>query len=313
MNFDKENVFQNLVERYPIITIAELKQLYRNHFPDFSQYAIVKSYLCALKSKGYNLGLITDGFSVTQRNKIKSLGIEELFDLIIISEEFGSEKPNEKNYKIFQFFNKAKAKAIRALEFYEKIPQSQWDVHLGAELYYVLSICYLKNGEEKKALHCFFKQDSMLCNKEDDLSIAMYLQHKADFNLGYSKGDKKISEKLFNQSLPLLKKQKHYVTIARNYMILANMYKTENRIPEYNIMRDSLQKYADISRNPYLKPYNLLEDSYEQIINGNYTRARAEILKVLAEMRKYGLDKTNFYQSAVQDLGEIEWKNKNYD
>ena len=218
-----------------------------------------------------------------------------------------------KNYKIFQFFNKAKAKAIRALEFYEKIPQSQWDVHLGAELYYVLSICYLKNGEEKKALHCFFKQDSMLCDKEDELSIAMYLQHKADFNLGYSKGDKKISEKLFNQSLPLLKKQKHYVTIARNYMILANMYKTENRIPEYNIMRDSLQKYADISRNPYLKPYNLLEDSYEQIINGNYNRARNEIHKVLAEMRKYGLDKTNFYQSAVQDLGEIEWKNKNYD
>ncbi len=102
---NKENVFQNLVERYPIITIAELKQLYRNHFPDFSQYTKVKSYLYELKSKGYNLGLITDGFSVTQRNKIKSLGIEELFDLIIISEEFGSEKPNEKNYKIFHQFN----------------------------------------------------------------------------------------------------------------------------------------------------------------------------------------------------------------
>lgn len=218
-----------------------------------------------------------------------------------------------KNYKIFQFFNKAKAKAIRALEFYKKIPQTQIDVHLGAELYYVLSICYLKNGEEKKALHCFFKQDSMLINKKDELAIAMYLQHKADFNLGYSKGDKKISEKLFNQSLPLLKKQKNYVTVARNYMILANMYKSENRTAEYKTMRDSLQKYADISRNPYMKPYNLLEDSYAQIMNGNYTRARAEIQKVLAEMRKYGLNKTNFYQSAVQDLGEIEWKIKNYD
>ena len=43
-----------------------------------------------------------------QRNKIKALGLESYFEEIIISEEFGSEKPNINNYKYFQnvFLNK---------------------------------------------------------------------------------------------------------------------------------------------------------------------------------------------------------------
>ena len=49
--------------------------------------------------------LITDRHSVTQRNKIKALNIDTLFDLIIISEEFGSEKPNPKNFEAFNKFN----------------------------------------------------------------------------------------------------------------------------------------------------------------------------------------------------------------
>ena len=45
--------------------------------------------------------MITDGRSVQQRNKIKALGLSEYFDDVIISEEFGSEKPNINNYKYF--------------------------------------------------------------------------------------------------------------------------------------------------------------------------------------------------------------------
>lgn len=102
--YKKENVFQNIISQYPTIDVTDLKNIYRNHFPDFSEYEYVRKYLVKLKNKGYNIGLITDGFSVTQRNKIKSLAIENIFDLIIISEEFGSEKPNEDNFKIFHKF-----------------------------------------------------------------------------------------------------------------------------------------------------------------------------------------------------------------
>jgi putative hydrolase of the HAD superfamily len=101
----KENVFLNLKNRYPHLEILELKNLYRNHFPDFAGKSEIKSLLLELKKQGNFLGLITDGFSITQRNKIKALEIENLFDLIIISEEFGSEKPNPKNYQVFDKFN----------------------------------------------------------------------------------------------------------------------------------------------------------------------------------------------------------------
>jgi len=102
--FDKQNVFQNVINQYQNIEIQTLKNIYRNHFPNFNSQSEERNLLIDLKNKGYKLGLITDGFSITQRNKIKALNIENLFDLIIISEEFGSEKPNKKNYEVFHQF-----------------------------------------------------------------------------------------------------------------------------------------------------------------------------------------------------------------
>ena len=98
---NKENVFLNLEHRYKNVKISDLKIIYRNHFPNFNPKSKNRDLLIELKKRGHFLGLITDGFSVTQRNKIKALDIESLFDLIIISEEFGSEKPNEDNFKVF--------------------------------------------------------------------------------------------------------------------------------------------------------------------------------------------------------------------
>lgn len=105
--FGKENVFEHITKMYPKWSIESLKSIYRKHQPDFNKYQYVKDFLSSLRQKEYKLGLITDGFSLTQRNKLKSLGIEDLFDLIIISEEFGSEKPSLNNYKVFHQFNTA--------------------------------------------------------------------------------------------------------------------------------------------------------------------------------------------------------------
>lgn len=51
-------------------------------------------------SDGVRIGLITDGRSVQQRNKIEALGLLRWIDEndTIISEEFGSEKPTTENY-----------------------------------------------------------------------------------------------------------------------------------------------------------------------------------------------------------------------
>lgn len=52
------------------------------------------SLLDTLHAKGYKLGLITNGNSDIQRGKLRILGIEEKFDYVLITGEFGVHKPN---------------------------------------------------------------------------------------------------------------------------------------------------------------------------------------------------------------------------
>lgn len=98
---DKQNVFSYLTKHYPETTVEKLLQSYREHFPNIQLSPGAQEVLDHCKNSNYKLGLLTDGRSVTQRNKLKALGIENRFDQIIISEEFGSEKPAEKNYSTF--------------------------------------------------------------------------------------------------------------------------------------------------------------------------------------------------------------------
>lgn len=96
-----ENVFDFLINNYTNFSKEQLLQMYRNHFPTLFLNEGASDLLKQIKLEGHKLGLITDGRSVTQRNKLKALKIEDLFDKIIVSEEFGSTKPDERNFKIF--------------------------------------------------------------------------------------------------------------------------------------------------------------------------------------------------------------------
>lgn len=98
--FAKENVFEFLSKEFDLDIKLLLKQ-YRNHFPNIELMNGAKELLEFCKKNNFKIGLISDGRSVTQRNKLKALQIEDVFDKIIISEEFGSEKPNENNYLAF--------------------------------------------------------------------------------------------------------------------------------------------------------------------------------------------------------------------
>ena len=95
------NVFQMLKDDYPNFEVQDLLQLYRNHYPQLTLDINVETVLNFCKNKGYKIGLISDGRSKTQRNKLKALEIETFFDLIVISEEFGSEKPTRANFEVF--------------------------------------------------------------------------------------------------------------------------------------------------------------------------------------------------------------------
>lgn len=80
-------------------------QTYRFHQPTIALYPGVEDMLIQLKKQGYMLGLITDGRPEGQRAKIQALGLDRLFDSIIITDELGgvqTRKPNPLAYQIVQ-------------------------------------------------------------------------------------------------------------------------------------------------------------------------------------------------------------------
>ncbi|MEZ4909309.1 MAG: HAD-IA family hydrolase [Saprospiraceae bacterium] len=99
----RKSTFDVIFEKYnPSISIDDMISLYRYHKPILKPADGVKNLLAKIKKQGGRLGLLTDGRSISQRNKLDALKLKVKFDLIVISEEFGSEKPAMRNYKIFE-------------------------------------------------------------------------------------------------------------------------------------------------------------------------------------------------------------------
>lgn len=98
------NAFSEILKTYNITSysVDDIISLYRQHKPHISLQKPIENMLFQLKERVFKVGVITDGRSVQQRNKIEALGLSHYFDDIIISEEFGSEKPNIANYTYFE-------------------------------------------------------------------------------------------------------------------------------------------------------------------------------------------------------------------
>ncbi|MTK64034.1 MAG: TIGR02253 family HAD-type hydrolase [Methanobacterium sp.] len=56
--------------------------------------------LIDLRSKGYKLGVISNGLTIKQYEKLVRLGLHHFFDFVITSEEAGVEKPDIKIYEL---------------------------------------------------------------------------------------------------------------------------------------------------------------------------------------------------------------------
>lgn len=98
-----QNAFEGILNTYKTsLTINDLLVCYRNHKPNITLSPEVVQVLDTLTKNKIPLGLLTDGRSVQQCNKIEALKLEKYFSEIIISEEFGSEKPCVDNYTYFE-------------------------------------------------------------------------------------------------------------------------------------------------------------------------------------------------------------------
>ena len=105
---DSKNVFNRTLDKleveYEMEYIKELINTYRNHTPNIKLHDDAKYIIEKLYSKGIKLGIITDGYAITQRNKLNVLNIEKYFEHIIVTDELGREywKPHKKSYELMK-------------------------------------------------------------------------------------------------------------------------------------------------------------------------------------------------------------------
>lgn len=109
---NSKKVFNKVLEElnidYEEKDIEELVNTYRNHYPHIKFCDDVLPCINKLKNKGIKLGIITDGYAITQKNKLNVLKAHKFFEKIIITDELGKEywKPNPKSFEIMKNFFK---------------------------------------------------------------------------------------------------------------------------------------------------------------------------------------------------------------
>jgi len=81
--------------------VEKIIKVYRDHNPSISPFPEVKEVLNELK-KYFLLGIITDGFLRVQKKKLYALGINDFFDEVVFSDEWGKEtwKPSKKPFEV---------------------------------------------------------------------------------------------------------------------------------------------------------------------------------------------------------------------
>lgn len=82
--------------------IHELVRIYQEHTPKITPFPDCLPNLIEFKEQEYSLGIITDGLAKVQKKKITALGLEDYFDSIIYTDDYGREnrKPSQQPYRL---------------------------------------------------------------------------------------------------------------------------------------------------------------------------------------------------------------------
>lgn len=89
------DAFDALHACLPQMSVAEMLYVYRTHMPDIALHDGAADTIGRLRAHGCPIAIITDGRGLSQRNKIKALGLEPLVDYVSVSEEIGADKTSE--------------------------------------------------------------------------------------------------------------------------------------------------------------------------------------------------------------------------
>lgn len=99
LNKFEEKVNLSPSEQYKYIAAAVIAY-HKEKIQSIKLYDDVKENLKIIKEMGIKTAIITDGIPIKQYEKILRLGINDLIDLVVISDELGIRKPNP---KLFDF------------------------------------------------------------------------------------------------------------------------------------------------------------------------------------------------------------------
>lgn len=102
-----DTAFQRASLAFNSQMIEDMVRIYRSHMPDITLYPDAQEVLEYLRGRK-KLGLLTDGYLVTQKNKVAALQIGHYFDLIVFTDEAGRQawKPSIWGYKrMMEHFN----------------------------------------------------------------------------------------------------------------------------------------------------------------------------------------------------------------
>lgn len=108
LNESSKNVFDRFYSNNDLeVTqnkIMSLVHEYRSHSPIISLYADVLPCLDLLKTNGVQTGIITDGYAISQKQKLKAINAYSLFDEIIITDDLGREfwKPHPMPFELMR-------------------------------------------------------------------------------------------------------------------------------------------------------------------------------------------------------------------
>ena len=98
-------VFNRTLEKYNMLSdtlVMTLLYIYRSHRPELYLDSEVPQVIRELHEWRYSVGIITDGVGIVQHNKVAALGLEDMADCIIYTDELGPgrSKPSSAPYKV---------------------------------------------------------------------------------------------------------------------------------------------------------------------------------------------------------------------
>lgn len=93
------DTFKVLKKEVPVDLVTRLSQDYNLHLADFNHLLPGTEATLSYLSNRYNLHILSNGFGVGQRLKMKNAGIDSFFNSVTTPDDAGAKKPNPAIFK----------------------------------------------------------------------------------------------------------------------------------------------------------------------------------------------------------------------